>query len=215
MRRTFFCLFSFLFFVQLSSAQEISAQLLDRVSKQPVPYATIQYGTNKGVVTNDEGMFSIPSEDSDAKISISSLGYETIEIDIVKIKDIIYLEPQSIQLSDVFLSDKNLTGKEIIEHVIASVDSNYNFNLTKKRFFFRRSYFNKINQLDLEVEKSTIAELDQNFMNELIDNIPHYADSYNEYFGDFYGNYNRQKVQLIKAAKLENPVNEESLEERK
>ncbi|MDT0691126.1 carboxypeptidase-like regulatory domain-containing protein [Salegentibacter sp. F188] len=213
MGRSFFYFFFFLFFVQLSSAQEISAQLLDRVSKQPVPYATIQYGTNKGVVTNDEGIFSIPSEGTDATISISSLGYETVEVDIVKIKGIIYLEPQSIQLSDIFLSDKNLTGKEIIERVIASVDSNYNFNLTKKRFFFRRSYFNKINQLDLEVENSTIAELDQNFMNEVVDNIPHYADSYNEYFGDFYGNYDKQKVQLIKAAKLDNPVNEESLEE--
>ncbi|MDT0641415.1 carboxypeptidase-like regulatory domain-containing protein [Zunongwangia sp. F363] len=213
-RLLFYFIFSVISSLQFLSAQNISGTLKDFQTKEPIPFATVQYGANKGVVTNDEGFFSIPGEKiSVDKISISSIGYETVDIPINKLEEIIYLKEKSIELADVFISDKNLSAEEIVERALARVDSNYNFNLTKKRFFFRRSYFNNVNQFDLEVEESTVPEVNQDLMDEVVAKIPDYAHSYYEYLGDFYGNQEKQKVQLIKAANLENPVNEESLEE--
>ena len=36
---------------------EIKGQLLENSNGEPIPYATIQYGQNKGVISNEEGRF--------------------------------------------------------------------------------------------------------------------------------------------------------------
>lgn len=207
------CLFSFLALSIFNlHAQEVSAVILDARTRQPIPFATVQYASNKGVITNEEGRFSILSSKIDS-INISCLGYDSMTIKAGNFeKDSIYLKSSSIRLDDVFLSNKKLSGEEIIERVIKNVDRNYDFGLTYNKFFLRNSFSNKVNRFDLEVEETTIPELDQKFMDELEDKMPKYMDSYDEYLGDFFGNYDEQKVQLIKADKLDNPVNEESLE---
>lgn len=68
----------------------------------------------------------------------------------------IFLKPQSIELKEVFLSNKNLSGKQIIKLAKDGVQNNYNFNLSQKRFFFREANVNLINRFDLEVDKNTI-----------------------------------------------------------
>ena len=163
-------------------------------NKQTIPFATIQYGKNNGVVTNDEGVFVLPEGTlPETKIKVSSLGYEETELTVSELKDTLFIKPSSIALSEVFLSDKNLTGEEILERVLARIDSNYNFSFSKKRFFYRSSFFNNISRLDMEVEKSTIPEIDQKFVDNALQQIPRYVDSYMEYLGDFYGNYDEQK----------------------
>ena len=193
---------------------EISAVLADAQTKETIPFATIQYGENNGVVTNDEGVFVLPgSTPVNAKIKVSSLGYEETEVLVSDLNDTLFIKPSSIALSEVFLSDKDLSGEEILERVLAKIDSNYNFNFSKKRFFYRSSFFNNISQLDMEVEESTIPEIDQEFVDNALQQIPRYVDSYTEYLGDFYGNYDEQKVQIIKIADLYNPTNEQGVEE--
>ncbi|WBL22921.1 carboxypeptidase-like regulatory domain-containing protein [Zunongwangia sp. HRR-M8] len=197
-----------------SQQTEISAVLADAQTKEIIPYATIQYGENKGVLTNDEGVFVLPEGISENnKIKVSSLGYEETEMLISELKDTLFIKPSSITLTEVFLSDKDLSGEEILEKVLANIDSNYNFNYAKKRFFYRSSYFNDIKRMDMEVEESTIPEIDQKFVNNALTQIPRYVDSYMEYLGDFYGNYEDQKVQVIKIANLYNPTNEQGVEE--
>ncbi len=193
----------FLFQVQLVSGQETSAKIIDYKTKEPIPYATVQYAPNKGVITNDEGWFNIQAVLAAGDIlTISSLGYETMKVPAESLKQpIIMLKPQSISLSDVFLTNKNLSGKEIIERVKSNVATNYNADLTKKKFFLRESEINTVKQFELKMDKSTIAY-----------NIPKMSDSYKEILGDFYGNYDNQKIQVIKAANLHNPHSKVDLE---
>lgn len=212
-----FILFSLLIFfqVQIVSAQEISAQVIDAKTKEPVPYATVQYAPHKGVVTNEEGRFSVLATFlGNDVIKISSLGYETVEMAVENFKQpVILLKPESIALNDVFLTNKNLSGKEIVELVKKKVKDNYDFNLTQKKFFFRESNINTVNQFDLLVEKSTIPGLNQDLMSRIAYNVPRKSDSYKEVLGDFYGNYDSQKIQVIKAANLHNPHSKVTLEE--
>ncbi len=204
-----------LFLLQFCQAQEISAVVLDAQTREPVPYATIQYGPNQGVITNDEGRFSLKDGKQDIKsITISSMGYSSLTLDVKDIKnETIYLPTSSIELKNVFLTNKNLTGKEIVKKAKGNVRNNYNFELSQKKFFFRESNVNHIRRFDLLVDKSTFPELDQNLMRRISENIPKYNDSYKEVLGDFYGNYEKQKVQVIKAANLHNPQSNAGLTE--
>ena len=199
-----------------TQAQEVKAQILDASSKKPVPYANVIFAENRGLVTNEEGYFSYNSEDEKLPefIKISSIGYEQLEIAPAKISGgIIYLIPATIELGEVFLSNKNLSAKEIIEKVQEEVATNYNFDQSRKRVFLRQSDFNYIRRFDLDVDKSTIAGIDQNLMNEIASKIPKVSDSYKEVLADMYGSFDSQNLQIIKAANLHNPQSTQSLDQ--
>lgn len=207
----------FVFFFSLLSsqlqAQGITATLLEEGTDKPIPFATIQFEKNRGVISNEDGVFKIPDSDKISEISISSIGYEIKTLSLEDMEPVIYLKPATIELTSVFISDKNLEAEDILERAIAAVPQNYEFDLRKKRFFLRRSYVDHVNDFKLDIEESTIEGLDQPFMDKIISKVPIYVDSYREYLGDFYGNYDDQKVQLLKVANLENPLNEESVED--
>ena len=74
MRNFIFVFTLFLLQIPQLSAQEISAVILDHQTKQPIPYATVQYAPGKGVITNEEGHFSINSQTENDSLVISSLG---------------------------------------------------------------------------------------------------------------------------------------------
>ncbi|HSI68615.1 MAG TPA: carboxypeptidase-like regulatory domain-containing protein [Gillisia sp.] len=213
------CVFSFsllfLFQAALIQAQDISAKVLDFHTRQPVSFATVQYAPGKGVVTNEEGNFSIYGKLSEKDtLLISSIGYETLKVNsqVHNGKDIL-LKPSAIELENVFLTNKNLTPEEIIQKVKENVESNYNFDLAHKKFFFRESNVNNVGRFDLIVDKSTFPDLDQALMTQISQKVPRYSDSYKEILGDFYGNYKDQKLQVIKAANLHNPQSTEGLTE--
>lgn len=211
----------FLFFflmlqVSFSQAQEVRARVLDAATKQPVPYANVLFAENRGLVTNEEGFFGYnPEEEKMPKtIRISSLGYELMEIAPGAIvNEVIFLKPTSIELGEVFLSDKHLSAKEIIKKVKEEVGNNYNFDNSRKRIFLRQSDYNHVRRFDVEVDKSTIAGIDQALMNEISNKIPKLSDSYKEVLGDIYGNYDSQKLRIVKAANLHNPQSTQNLEQ--
>ena len=208
--------FSLLFIILWSSpgfSQEFTGRVLDLKTKNPVAYATIQYAKNRGVVTNEEGYFSInlPASNLD-NLLVSSMGFETQEFKSSQLENnIIYLKSKVIQLEDIFLSNKKLTGEEILERAKSRVAENYNFNLRKKRFFFRESNVSKVNKFLLDIDESTIPDINQELMDSISESIPKYSDSYKEVLGDFYGDYSQQKIEIIKAANLFNPQSKTSL----
>ena len=212
----YFLFFFLMLQVQLMQAQEVKARVLDASNRQPVPYANVIFSENRGLVTNEEGYFSYNAEDQKLPdiLKISSLGYELLE---VAPKDIsagtIYLKPSSIELKEVFLSNKNLSAKEIIEKVKEEVTNNYNFDQTKKRIFLRETNTNFVRRFDLEVDKSTIAGIDQNLMNQIAAKVPKVSDSYKEVLGDLYGNFDSGKLNIIKAANLYDPHSDKSLDQ--
>lgn len=195
-------------------SQGFTARIIDLETKKPVPFATIQYGPHKGTITNEDGVFVInASPKSIDLLEISSIGYQSIKVRPEDVSDnIIYLRSQVIQLDDVFLTNKKLTGREILERAKAKVTENYNFQLTKKRFFYRESNINRVNRFDLDIDESTIPDINQPLMDSISRSIPKYSDSYKEVLGDFYGNYSQQKIQIIKAANLYNPQSTTSLD---
>ncbi|MBM1105456.1 carboxypeptidase-like regulatory domain-containing protein [Aurantibacter crassamenti] len=190
------------------NAQAISSKIIDSVTQKPIPYVTVQWANKKGAITNEEGRFSILLEKNAKEtdsLFISCLGYELIARPINTFDEkVIYLSPSAIELKEVLVSNKQYTADEIIDLVNDNIEKNYNFDLTKKRLFFRKSSFQRMLKNDFSLKKSTIEALNKKFLDSIIKTVPESNSYYTEVLGDLYGNYEdeKQKLNLIKASEL-------------
>ena len=200
----FFCLFT----RNAAHSQSVSSIIIDSVSQNPVPYATVQWATKKGAITNEEGRFNLLLPEGIQKsdsLFISCLGYESIAKPLEAFDEaIIYLVPMAIELKEVIVSNKQYTAKEIVEKMKEGIVANYNLTLTKKRLFFRKSSFQQMHKSDYTLKKSTIKAFNKKFLDSVISTIPKNNSYYTEVLGDLYGNYEdeEQKLNLIKASEL-------------
>ncbi|MBP2834138.1 carboxypeptidase-like regulatory domain-containing protein [Aquimarina sp. U1-2] len=206
----------FFSFATVASAQTITSKVVDKKTNEPIPYATIQLSENQGIITNEEGRFNVTLENNESQpdsIYISSMGYEKVGIAVHQPTDsIIYLAPKAIELNSVYVSNKNLTIDEIIENVKNRLDQNYNFGLSQKRLFFRESEFNTIKKLHVDFKKSTIEELNKQLIDSVVSIIPRKSQYYTETLCDLYGDFEKRKLHIIKAAELYDKNNEVSME---
>jgi len=204
---------TFYYFVTLlignlsANAQTLSSKILDSVSQQPIPYVTVQL-KNKGVITNEEGIFSfllnenIKETDS---LFISCIGYESIGEPLHNFTEkVILLQPKAIELNDVILSNKQYTAEEIIDLAKESITKNYNLDISKKRLFFRNSHFQDFYKNDYVFVKSSIDALNKKFLDSVLQSVPKKSSYYSEILCDLYGGFdkNKQKINLIKASEL-------------
>ena len=189
-----------------SMAQNYSAKVIDTKTGEPIPFATVQTGKNQGVITNEEGIFSFIINEERIKpdsIYISSMGYERISVSLNEsLDEVIYLNQKPFELSEVFLSNKEFSVEEIIEKVKERIDENYTTDLTKKKMFFRESEFNNMKKFDFVFKKSTIEEFNKEFMDSISRIIPKNSSYYKEAIGNFYGDYEKYKLNINRAAEL-------------
>ena len=201
---------------QAVSAQTISATLIDEKTKNPIPYATVQYGENEGVIANDEGLFSFDlgaARQPLDSVYISSMGYEKIGFAFDAITDsILYIKPKAIKLSGVYLFDNPMEVDDIIAKVIEKMPVHYNQTTTKQRFFLRESQLNSIQKFDVDFKKSTIKEFTKELLDSVLALIPKNSAYYNETLGDYYKSKEDQKMTIVKAAELYDKTNEDSFE---
>ncbi len=200
----------------IAKAQTITAKVVDKKTNEPIPFATVQQSENQGVITNEEGIFSITLDQATKTIDsiyISSMGYEKIAVFTQPpIDSIVYMQPKAIELKSVFISNKNLEVDEIIDRVQERLPQNYHLDMTQKRLFFRQSEFNTLNKLDVEFKKSTITELNKKFIDSVTTLIPKKSEYYTETLCDFYGGPEKRKINIIKAAELYDKNNTGSME---
>ncbi len=204
-------LYNLLFLSCFSSvvSQNISATIVDKSNKEPIAYASILYGTNKGVVSNDEGSFNITIDQDIYTIKdslrISSVGYKTKSIAIhSKIKDTVFLTPEPVSLSSVYLSNKQYTPEEIIEHVANNMSKNYPETANRSRFFMRESMNQEYKKLKLVYKKSSIKELTENLIDSMLNTVPKKTNYHIETLADYYviPNETQQKLAVLKTSKL-------------
>ncbi len=198
----------------LNYGQVISSKIVDSISQKPIPYVTIQLSNKKGVITNEEGRFSLLLNETTKptdSLFISCIGYQSIAKPLNEFKsEIIYLIPKAIELKSVVVTNKEYTTEEIIQKVKDNMNKNYNFDLTKKRLFFRQSDYQNISKTDYTFKKSTIDALSKPFLDSVLQSIPKKYAYYTEVLCDLYGNYEdeKQKIEVIKASELYDKNNE-------
>ena len=144
---------------------EIKGQLLENSNGEPIPYATIQYGQNKGVISNEEGRFRFLLDQvpvATDSMRITCMGFEQITLPLTGYKDsLIRLSSRTIDLKSVYVFDNPLTVEEIIAKIQENIPKNYSRQSQKTRFFLRQSNFNTVDKMDITFKKSSIAELNE------------------------------------------------------
>jgi outer membrane protein OmpA-like peptidoglycan-associated protein len=189
-----------------TTAQNLSATVIDENTGEPIPFATVETGKNQGVITNEEGVFSFDIDKVKQPLDsvyISSMGYSKKGLSVkTQSKGTVKLAPKPFTLQSVFVSNKTLTAEEIVEKVKENLTANYRVNLSKKKIFFRQSDFNKMNKVNFGFQKSTIEELNKALIDSIARLIPRNSSYYREVVGDFYGDYRNHKFYVDKAAEL-------------
>ena len=199
-----------------ANAQSFSAKVIDRDTKEPISYATIETGLYQGMVSNEEGEFTFLLENvkqPQDSIYISYMGYETKGLVFEENEGItIALLPRLYELKEVFLTTELLTIKEIIERVKDNLGKNYASILAKKKIFFRQSDIGNIKKMDFGFKKSTIEELNKKLLDSITKILPKKSSYYKEVVADLYGDYNNYKLNINKAAELYDKNNDISAE---
>lgn len=194
--------------------------LLDSVSNQVVPFATVSVNNNYGVLSNEKGEFKIFLKEVDLtnqdSLFISCLGYESKQIVLSETDSLkVILTPKNIELDEVVLTNKTYTIDEIIEHIQDSLESNYDNNFIKSTLFFRESNINEIQKSEIKIKTSSIPEFNQSFIDSVMQSLPKYSDSYTEILGNLYGKNmpgTETKLNIIKASELYDKSQEISME---
>ena len=217
LKKNSFFFAGFLLFTTLAKGQTLTSVVVDSATQKPIPYVTVQL-MNKGMITNEEGRFTflldktVQGTDS---LFISCIGYESIRKPLNEFTEkTIVLKPKAIELKNVIVSNKQYTAEEIIDLVKDNLEKNYNSDLTKKRLFFRKSSFQRMNKTNYTLKKSTIEAFNKKFIDSVIQTVPKSNSYYTEVLGDLYGNYDneKQKFDLIKASELYDKSMEVDLE---
>lgn len=135
-------LFIILFFVGIptliaqTTNSKVRFQVVDKVSKTPVVYATVMLkNINRGTHADFNGFFEIPaSYIANGTIKISSIGYISKQIKLSSLPKknitVLYLEPANNALGEVVIKStrkkkRALYAREIIRNAIHNIPVNY------------------------------------------------------------------------------------------
>jgi|694.fasta_scaffold14135_7 hypothetical protein len=147
----------------------ITGKVADKTTQEPLPYATISIvGKSIGVVSNQLGEFAFKLSDQydNDTLMISMMGYTTYKCKIENIPDrnnlLVQLDPKTIILSEVVITDKKLTAKEIVEKAIANIPLNYTQEPYLLNGFYRD--YKKENEKYIALLEAAIAIYDRGYI---------------------------------------------------
>lgn len=212
----------FLLISSVSISQQIVARIIDKNTKNPIPYATIKTGEYSGVISNEDGYFTINEKNDSQAIIISCMGYASETLTVQQIKDFRFVIPLSEainQLNDVYISNKRPNVDSIIARVKKNVNINYNTELYKYNLFKRSTEYVDFKSLDFEIDKAShvsykkidkankdLAELGKQIMESNI-------KSFSDFKGTLYTlNKDSCKINVEKATKLLDHKNDFSID---
>ena len=174
-------------------AQSKKIKIIDSISFEPVPFATIFFSNNNGIISDEDGLFELIPEQYSKKDSlfVSSMGFEPKQFSLDIFNDsIIRLVPKTISLKNVVVTNNQLSSNEIIDSVKLYIDKNYNFNITENKLFFRQEFNQELEKFKLNKFKSTIKDLTAESMDRITDNVPKKSKNELESLSYYYVNSN-------------------------
>ena len=88
------------------SAQTFQSKVLDQKTNEPIPFATIQYGEHRGVISNEDGVFNFTlrkKAKATDSVHLSSMGYENKSFSLQnQLNSVIYLGAKRLLSYEVF-----------------------------------------------------------------------------------------------------------------
>jgi hypothetical protein len=203
----------FLLFAVNLKAQSISVKILDSISFNPIPFATVYFSNSSGVISDENGDFELIKNElnDEDSLFISSMGYKKVSYSLNRFNDsIIFLSPKPIELNNVIITNRKLTSQEIIEKIKAAITQNYQTDLSENKIFYRKEYNSTIEKFEINKFKSSIDNVNDLLIDSLLLNLPSENKSVTEVLSNYYGNLeeDNQKINLIKSRETYKKENE-------
>jgi hypothetical protein len=203
----------FLLFAVNLKAQSISVKILDSISFNPIPFATVYFSNSSGVISDENGDFELIKNElnDEDSLFISSMGYKKVSYSLNRFNDsIIFLSPKPIELNNVIITNRKLTSQEIIEKIKAAITQNYQTDLSENKIFYRKEYNSTIEKFEINKFKSSIDNVNDLLIDSLLLNLPSENKSATEVLSYYYGNLeeDNQKINLIKSRETYKKDNE-------
>lgn len=219
----YFLLTIIIFYTSFSLlAQNITAKIIDKNTKLPIPYAAIKIDEFNGVISNEEGFFTLNSKNK-GQITITCLGYKSKSLsieDLISNKNVITLEESINELNTVYISNKRPNPDTIIARVKKRLKENYDNNLYRHEVFSRETAYVDFENLNFEVEKAThIKKKNLELANTSLDSLTKaIINSKTVHFKDFKGDFfvnnsSDTKLVVYKATELLDQKNSLSFED--
>lgn len=174
-------IFGFTFSASLF-AQETSVLIANKQSKSPIGYAQIFIDNKIIAFSNSTGVLSLDFSrlKNNDSIKLTAIGYKTFYSTLknIKIKDSILMNEEIQTLESVFIANRKLTAREIIEKAKQNVLENYkldslNFKINKTE---TTSY--EFKNFDIKAKKLTLV-IDKSKRQDFKNNLEMYIDSMN------------------------------------
>ena len=155
-------------------SQTVSSVIIDSKTNEPIPFATITTSEFNGVMSNEEGRFSITIDKTEKKqfLTIMCLGYEKLELPLdQKVPNPILLNENVFQTIPVFLETNKMSAEEIIEKAKEKLTVNYDIGYQKVQIFNRNSGSGMMHKFKVNVEESTFENINQSVMDEMFGSL--------------------------------------------
>ena len=157
-----------------SSFDQFKGSILDSKTKNELIYASISVaGTSISTISNSEGKFSIkvPKDKENASLVISFLGYKNKVVSIKDLKsekNIVYLEPSSTVLEEVFVKLRDV--KTIFAGVLNNRSQNYGDDPLQMTGFYRetikkRRTYVSLSESIVKIQKQPFSDVSQDQIN--------------------------------------------------
>ncbi|MFT5215269.1 MAG: hypothetical protein ACI83H_000377 [Glaciecola sp.] len=209
--KTYLSIFA-IFVVNLIFSQSLTAKIVDS-ENNPIPFATVQTGEHSGVITNEEGFFTIYLKDlASNELNFSCLGFasRTVTIDDIKSNNnSVVLEEFINELGKVFLSSTTPNADDIIQKVNRNLAKNYNNENQTYNFFHRNTTYADFDRFEVKITKASGMQKKQHeSVNKSLDSLTqNIINSNTVYFQDYLGDLmieNRKvaKLKIHKATSL-------------
>ncbi|WP_196889395.1 carboxypeptidase-like regulatory domain-containing protein [Aureivirga sp. CE67] len=202
--------FIFIFgFVLNINAQTVIGKIKD-TQGNTIPYAAIKIGKYIGTTSNEEGDFEInldrfPKTNS---IEISSLGFETLEINTSDFTSKEYiLQDQINEIGEVAITHKNLSVEEILAKINENIKTNY-VDSIQGNVFLRNSLDAEAKEIEIKALKSPwftkkeLEKVNENINQEIKNTFDRNTKSFVESFNKFYQYNNVSKVNVKKSISI-------------
>lgn len=148
--------------IPLSFAQAQSIKVVDAQSNESIPYATIRTATGDNIITNSEGLATLPQSSSgdNDQIAVSHMGYLPQQLTVLQLKSrnyIVKMQAGAVELDNVDVSNVKPDPNKIMAEVNRNLQKHYGAagKPEKRLIFMRESGMFKAKELEVEVEKST------------------------------------------------------------
>ena len=198
----------FLFFIHSIEAQTISGKLISEENKTPIPFAHITILNEIGVVSNDEGNFSLHlnAKYQNEKVEISALGFEILTIPVKDFKPEmeILMKTTDLVLDEVVVGN-SVNPIEIIEKYKENYTKNHVYDKQAITYFTRtkETIFPEI--LEIESEKVNFQNKKE-FQKQIDDFIKTFVGKktigFKEALFEVYYDGNKRNIHPMKALKM-------------